>query len=92
LTLRAGRDAAIDWEARAALARTTGTPRTLVAPPAGRGFYGWDQLDAGTWIGAWIGIPRGRWEFEISADSRDAGWEGAAAVRFAGWKSGAPIA
>jgi hypothetical protein len=82
-TLRAGRAGAVSWEARVALARAEGdAPGLYWYRRRAGGFYGWDRPQAGTWIGAWMGIPRGRWVFEISADSRDAGWEGAAAVRF----------
>jgi hypothetical protein len=73
----------VSWEARVALARAEGdAPGLYWYRRRAGGFYGWDRPQAGTWIGAWMGIPRGRWVFEISADSRDAGWEGAAAVRF----------
>lgn len=82
-TLRAGRAGTVSWEARAALARFEGdAPGLWWHRRRAGGFYGWDRLKAGTWIGAWIGVPRGRWIFEVSADSRDVGWEGAAAIRF----------
>ncbi len=82
-TLRAGRAGAVNWEAQAALARAQGdAPGLFWYRRRAGGFYGWDRPQSGTWIGAWMGIPRGRWVFEISADSRNTGWEGAAAVRF----------
>ncbi len=82
-TLRAGYAGKMNWEARAALARSEGdAPDLWWHRRRAGGFYGWDRPEAGTWIGAWVGIPRGRWMLEVSADSRDVGWEGAAAIRF----------
>ena len=39
------------------------------------GLYGWDRLPAGTWVGAWVRVPLGRWSIEMSADARGQRWD-----------------
>lgn len=81
LSLRAGRRGRIAWEA--GMDRVTGPGEAWVYRRRAGALYGWDRLETGTWIGGWVRIPVSRWEMELSADGRSAGWEAALALRVA---------
>jgi hypothetical protein len=81
LSLRAGRRGRIAWEA--GMDRVTGPGAAWVYRRRAGALYGWDRLGTGTWIGGWVRIPVSRWEMELSADGRSAGWEAALALRVA---------
>jgi hypothetical protein len=80
LSLRAGRGGRVSWEAGVDRVSGDGDAPWVYRRRAGA-VYGWDRLAAGTWIGGWVRIPASRWEIELSADARTAGWDLALALR-----------
>lgn len=81
-SVRFGRAARTAWEVRSALVVEDGVPPDVwwYGRRAG-GLYGWDRLPTGTWMGAWVRVPWGRWSVEMSADARRERWDWIVALR-----------
>ena len=81
-SIRVGRDARVAWEFRAAQVALRGSaPSVWWYSRRAGGLYGWDRLGTGTWMGAWVRFPVGRWILETSADARRDRWDLIAAIR-----------
>lgn len=81
LALRFGRGRERAWEVRAAVVRSRNRPpaASWYRRRAG-GQYGWDPLEAGTWVGGWGRLTVGTCRLEVSVDRRRTGWDVAVAV------------
>jgi hypothetical protein len=89
LSLRGGREGEVAWEVRSDLysASSGGGPKSesgsgpwIYRRRAG-GLYGWDRIQDGTWLGAWLRVPVLGQGLEVSADAGRAGWDLTAALQ-----------